>query len=218
MLTKINLLTSFWMKGVNMENKDKFELAVNAGLQAIPYVGGPLATLYFGYKQEKRFTRIEQTLKELADELNGINMPSIEMHNKDELIDLIDELTDKIENEHLEYKRQLYKRYFKNILITPTNGNYEERNLFLTILSQITPLQIELFQFIMKNCNVIDLQITKPGTDISLIRSSILQLENIGLVVATLHSISLGGSNSGMPMMLNCSEFGKRFNSFCLED
>ena len=121
-----------------MENKDKFELAVNAGLQAIPYVGGPLATLYFGYKQEKRFTRIEQTLKELADELNGINMPRIEMHNKDELIDLIDELNDKIENEHLEYKRQLYKRYFKNILITPTNGNYEETKLFLTIFSQIT--------------------------------------------------------------------------------
>ena len=46
-----------------MNNKEKFELAVNAGLQAIPYVGGPLATLYFGYKQEQRFQRIEQTLK-----------------------------------------------------------------------------------------------------------------------------------------------------------
>ena len=33
-----------------MNNKEKFELVVNAGLQAIPYVGGPLATLYFGYK------------------------------------------------------------------------------------------------------------------------------------------------------------------------
>ena len=40
-----------------MENKDKIELIVNAGLQTIPYVGGPLATLYFGYKQEKRVER-----------------------------------------------------------------------------------------------------------------------------------------------------------------
>lgn len=32
-------------------------------------------------------------------------------------------------------------------------------------------------------------------------------LENYGLITATLHSISLGGPNSGMPMMLNASEF-----------
>ena len=118
-----------------MNNKEKFELAVNAGLQAIPYVGGPLATLYFGYKQEQRFQRIEQTLQEVANELEGVTLPSLEAHNKDELISLIDELTDKIENEHLEYKRELYKQYFKNILLTPTNGNYEERKLFLNILS-----------------------------------------------------------------------------------
>lgn len=201
-----------------ISNKEKFELAVNAGLQAIPYVGGPLATLYFGYKQEQRFNRIEQTLKEIGKELEGKNLPSIEYHNKEELMALIEELTDKIENEYMEYKRQLYKRYFKNILITPTNGNYEERKLFLTVLSQITPLQIELFKFVMENKDVVDLTINKPGTDISLIRSSLLQLENMGLIVATIHSISLGGNSPGMLMMLNCSEFGKRFNRFCLED
>ena len=201
-----------------MNNKEKFELAVNAGLQAIPYIGGPLATLYFGYKQEKRFNRIEQTLKEIGKELEGQELPNIEFHNKEELMALIEELTDKIENEYMEYKRQLYKRYFKNILITPTNGNYEERKLFLTVLSQITPLQIELFKFVMENKDVVDLNISKAGTDISLIRSSLLQLENMGLIVATIHSISLGGNNPGMPMMLHCSEFGKRFNKFCLED
>lgn len=201
-----------------MNNKDKFELAVNAGLQAIPYIGGPLATLYFGYKQEQRFQRIEDTLKEVASELEGQNLPSIELHNKEELMSLIDELTDKIENEHLEYKRKLYKNYFKKILITPTNGNYEERKLFLTILAQITPLQIELFQFVMKNENVVDVLIQKPGTDSSIIRSALMQLENNGLIIATLHSISLGDNNSSMPMMLKCSEFGKRFNNFCLNE
>ena len=201
-----------------MENKDKFELVVNAGLQAIPYVGGPLATLYFGYKQEKRFERIEKVLKDVAEELNGVSVAKIEEHNQDELMSLIDELTDKIEKEHLEYKRNLYKEYFKNILKTPTNGNYEERKLFLEVLGQITPLQIELFLFILQNENAIDLQIIKPGVDSSLIRSSILQLENQGLVIATIHSISLGGNNAGMPMMLKVSEFGKKFNEFCLNN
>lgn len=43
-----------------ISGKDKLELVINAGLQAIPYVGGPLATLYFGYKQEQRFQRVEK--------------------------------------------------------------------------------------------------------------------------------------------------------------
>lgn len=196
--------------------KDKFELVVNAGLQAIPYVGGPLSTLYFGYKQEQRFQRVEQTLKEVASELQNCKLPNIEEHNSEELMALIDELTDKIENERIDFKRNLYKEYFKNILKTPTNGNYEERKLFLEVLSQITPLQIELFQFILKTPNVIDVSISKPGVDISLIKSSILQLENYGLVIATLNSIRLGGNQAGMPMNLVVSEFGKRFNRFCL--
>ena len=205
------------MEKEKISAKDKLELVVNAGLQAIPYVGGSLATLYFGYKQEQRFQRVEKTLKEVADELQGIQIPSIEQHNKDELITLIDELTDKIEKEQLESKRILYKEYFKNILKTPTNGNYEERKLFLEVLEKITPLQIEIFQFLLVNDNAVDLAIQKPGTDQSLIQSSILQLENYGLVNATIHSISLGGSNAGMPMSLKVSQFGKKINEFCLK-
>ncbi len=204
------------MDEIKIKPKDKFELVVNAGLQAIPYVGGPLATLYFGYKQEQRFQRVEQTLKEVANELQNCQLPRIEEHNSEELMSLIDELTDKIENERIESKRNLYKEYFKNILKTPTNGNYEERKLFLEVLSRITPLQIEIFQFILRTPDVIDANISKPGTDISLIKSSILQLENDGLVIATLNSITLGGSQAGMPMRLTVSEFGKRFNNFCL--
>ena len=201
---------------MKLKPKDKFELVVNAWLQAIPYIGGPLATLYFGYKQEQRFQRVEQTLREVANELQGCKLPKVEEHNCEELMTLIDELTDKIENERIESKRKLYKEYFKNILKTPTNGNYEERKLFLEVLSRITPLQIELFQFILKTPNVIDINISKPGTDIYLIRSSILQLENAGLVIATLNSIMIGGKQARMPMKLEVSEFGRKFNDFCL--
>lgn len=205
------------MEAEKIGAKDKLELVVNAGLQAIPYIGGPLSTLYFGYKQEQRFQRVERTLKEVADELQGVQIPDIEQHNKDELITLIDELTDKIEKEQLESKRILYKEYFKNILKTPTNGNYEERKLFLEVLEKITPLQIEIFQFLLIHDGVVDLAIQKPGTDQSLIQSSILQLENNGLVNATIQSISLGGDDAGMPMTLKVSQFGRRFNDFCLK-
>lgn len=199
-----------------MDNKAKIELVVNAGLQAIPYVGAPLASLYFGNKQEKRFERIEKTLKEVAEDLKNINLPSIESHNEDELLSLIDELTDKIENEHLESKRVLYKQYFENILKSPTNGNYEERKLYLDVLERITPLQIELFHLILQNENVVDKNIHNVHIDSSLISSSILQLENYGLITSTLYSITLGGSDASTPKILHTSQFGRNFNQFCL--
>ncbi len=198
-------------------NENKVELVINAGLQLIPYVGSSLATLYFGAKQEKRLERIEKTLSEVAADLKDKEIPSIDEHNPDELLSLIDELTDRIENEHLESKRNLYKRYFEKILITPTKGNYEERKLFLELLNQVTPLQVELLAFLFENPNVIDIEIQKPGIDPVLIRSSLLQLENNGLIVSRLHSISLGGNSSSTPKYINVSELGKRFKQFCLE-
>jgi hypothetical protein len=71
------IVTTIKFEGENNMNKEKLnfkekmEIVVNAGLQMIPSVGGALSTLYFGYKQEQRFKRVEKTLKEVANELNG---------------------------------------------------------------------------------------------------------------------------------------------------
>ena len=200
-----------------MQKKEKIELAVNAGLQLIPYVGSSIATLYFGAKQEKRLERIEQAMKEIADDLKNVELASIDKHNEEELLSLIDDVTDRIENEHLESKRKLYKRYFEKILITPTNGNYEERKAYLDILNQVSPLQIELLVFLLDNPNAIDVQIQKPGTDPVIVKSSLLQLENYGLIESRVHSIYIGSNNSSMPRIVNVSELGKRFKRFCLE-
>lgn len=200
-----------------MEKRTAFELAVNAGLQAIPCVGGPLATLYFSYKDEQRFQRIEKTLGEICDELKSCTIPDINVHNPNELMPLIDEVTDNIENEHVEQKRILYKKYFKSLLLTPTNGNYEERKLFLDVLTKITSLQIELFIFLLDKKDIIDLEIIKNGVDNSIVQSTIKQLINYGLVNSNIHSISLGTNFSTMPMKLNITEFGRKFNEFCLK-
>ena len=46
-----------------LTGKEKFELAVEAGLQSLPYVGGSLATLYFGSKQEKDLKELSLFIK-----------------------------------------------------------------------------------------------------------------------------------------------------------
>lgn len=48
------------------------DLVIQAGIQAIPHVGGSLATLYFGLKQEFRFQRLETFYKEVASEIQTL--------------------------------------------------------------------------------------------------------------------------------------------------
>lgn len=122
------------------------EVIIELLVQAIPYVGGPLAALYFGNKQEKRFRRLERFYQELKDEIENVGqaLPNIASHNPEELSAIMEELNEKVETEHLEVKRRYYKEYFKNTMRYPVNGNYDERKLFLDILGALTPLQIEL--------------------------------------------------------------------------
>jgi hypothetical protein len=38
-----------------LTTKEKIEIAIQSGLELIPYVGGALSSVYFATKQEKRF-------------------------------------------------------------------------------------------------------------------------------------------------------------------
>ena len=101
-----------------MSNKSIDEdTIIEAAVQAIPYVGAPLATLYFGNKQEKRFRRLEKFYEELKEEMSKTPnvYKDITHHNADELSAIIEELNEKVESEHLEFKRKI----FKNILRRP---------------------------------------------------------------------------------------------------
>ena len=139
---------------------------IEAAVQAIPYVGAPLATLYFGNKQEKRFRRLEKFYEELKEEMSkSPNVyKDITQHNPEELSAIIEELNEKVESEHLEFKRNLYKTYFKKTMIKPVNGNFDERKLFLDIFSAVTPLQIEIIVLLATQSSAVTSNtISKPG-------------------------------------------------------
>lgn len=192
---------------------------IEAAVQSIPYVGGPLATLYYGNKQEKRFKRLEKFYEELREEFSKFqnNFADISSHNPDELSAILEELNEKVESEHLELKRKLYKNYFKKTMIYPVNGNYDERKLFLDILSSLTPLQIEIIVFLAKQLSPIEgNSISKPGVEQAVIVGSIAQLKNNGLIDAAVNSIVIGSSSGSINENITLSKFGKRFNEFCL--
>ena len=197
-------------------NKD---VIIESIVQAIPYIGAPLANLYFGHKQEKRFKRLEYFYKELQGEIGRIEQtfPDISSHNAEELSAILEELNEKVETEHLEVKRQYYKEYFKKTMLFPVNGNFDERKLFLDILSALTPLQIELVVFLsVQQGPVISSSISKNGVDQSLIAGALAQLKTFGITDNVFANLLLGGSSSGINENISLSSFGRRFHNFCL--
>ena len=192
---------------------------IEAAVQAIPYVGAPLATLYFGNKQEKRFRRLEKFYEELKEEMSkSPNVyKDITQHNPEELSAIIEELNEKVESEHLEFKRNLYKTYFKKTMIKPVNGNFDERKFFLDILSAVTPLQIEIIVLLATQSSAVTSNtISKPGVEQAVILGSLAQLKNYGLIESTVNSIVVGGSNGSINENVTLSKFGIKFNDFCL--
>lgn len=200
------------------ETIDK-DTIIEAAVQAIPYVGAPLASLYFGNKQEKRFRRLEKFYEDLKEEMSKSNndYKDITQHNPEELSSIIEELNEKVESEHLEFKRKLYKNYFKKIMIQPVNGNFDERKLLLDILSAITPLQIEIIAFLATQPSAVTSNtISKPGVEQAVILGSIAQLKNYGIIESTVNSIVVGGTNGSINENITLSKFGIKFNGFCL--
>lgn len=203
--------------------KDKsgtFDLALEALVQTIPYVGGPLATLYFGHKQEKRFKRLESFYSELKEIIENITeeLPDISHHDPDELSSIIENLHEKIETEHLEQKRNFYKLYYlKNLYSPVTRENYDKRMLFLNILGILTPDQIELLIFFVNQTSpVIDKSLSKPGVEQAVLLGHLAQLKMLGLVHSQLNGIVLGGSGSGINESVEISTLGREFHKFCL--
>lgn len=202
--------------GSDLVNKDTI---IEAAVQAIPYIGAPLATLYYGNKQEKRFKRLEKFYKELEDEISKTqnNFKDISQHNPDELSAILEELNEKVESEHLEFKRRLYKNYFKKTMTQPVNGNFDERKLLLDILSVLTPLQIEIIALLAKYTSPVQASsISNPGIEQAVINGSIAQLKNFGLIEGVLNSIVFGGGGNSINENIVLSNFGRKFNVFCL--
>lgn len=203
-----------------LTGKEKFELAVEAGLQSLPYVGGSLATLYFGSKQEKRFKRIESFYQDLSDEirLNKTKILPLEEHDKEKLIAIIEDLNEKVEKESTAEKKRMFKRYFISTLSSPINDNFDKIKYFLEALSSLSLLECEILVFLKRNGSALVSSITKPNTDQYAIVGSIGRLKSYGFVASYTQSMNIGGgSDNSLNEVASVSSYGNDFISYCLE-
>jgi len=133
-----------------LTNSEKRDLVLQAGMQLVPYVGGSMASLYFGTKQEKRFKRLESFYQELAQEIESMRASVKSMGEQDPIAleAIMESLHEKVEAEPTYEKRQFFKNYFKNTLKDPVTNNYDERKYFLDSLSDMSLLECEILAFI----------------------------------------------------------------------
>lgn len=188
-------------------------------MQLIPYVGGSLATLYFGAKQEKRFSRLESFYNELAEEIQKMSesVASLEQQNPIALEAIIDSLHEKVETEPILEKREFFKNYYKNTLKKPVVNNFDERKFFLDSLAEMTLLECELLAFIRSTPNILVGDIQKPGVDQYAIVGAIGKLKSRGFLIALQRTVfGGGGADNSLHEMVSISTFGRSFHEFCL--
>ena len=204
-----------------LSNTEKRDLVIQAGIQAIPHVGGSLATLYFGRKQELRFKRLETFYKEVAEEIDDLKdrIASPEEHDGEALAAIIEELNEKVEREQVREKREFLKAYLKNTLVYPVKGNYDERRFFLDTLGAMNLLECELLIDLYNNIEpVIVGAIQKPSTDQYAIVGAIGRLKAYGFLVSALPipAVYGGTTTDFLDELVNISNYGQSFCEFCL--
>lgn len=141
-----------------------------------------------------------------------------EKHDKEALAAIIEELNEKIEREQVREKRAFFKAYFKNTLIYPVKGNYQERRFFLDTLSSMSLLECEVLGDLHKQTNQVRVgDIQKPGVDQYAIVGAIGRLKSFGFLVSGQASFSVGSDVDNMlDETVKVSNFGCHFCEFCL--
>ncbi|WP_157087727.1 hypothetical protein [Oceanobacillus damuensis] len=207
-----------------LSGRKKFDIIVESGLQLIPTVGGPLATAYFGTKNEKRFKRIESFYEEFSRQMQEIDyrFKSIKSHDEDALIAIIERLNEKIEQEVLEKKRSYFKNFLKHTLSESTNkNNFDERRYFIDTLADMTLLEVELLNYLKSIHPDMTLvgSINKPGVEQPVIVGAVGRIKNYGFINASQQSMTIGnGSDNALNQAISLNSFGQKFIGFCLRN
>ena len=205
---------------LGLTSKENTMLGIQAAIQAIPYVGSSIATLYFGYKQEIRFKRLEAFYLDLAKDIEKIKdiIKPILNHDKNALVAIIEEVNEKVENEYLKEKIQYFKNYFKSTLKNPVKKtNYDKRRYFLNVLASMTLLECEILNLLYNTSNSIKVMDINRIENINLIIGVIERLKSYGFLTAHTTKISFGRDNR-KDEEVKINEFGREFCKFCIID
>jgi hypothetical protein len=190
-------------------------LIIQAGIEAIPYVGGSLSTLYFGSKQEKRFARLEKFYFEIKEQIESTKaeLADVSLHNSEDLGLLLESLNEKVEVETREQKVLLLKNFLLTTLKDPVNNDFDVRKHFLDTLSVISVLECELMGCLVQDNKKIQIRhIIKPNTSPYMIFAAINNLRSYGFLESRRGSFQLNGEqDENLDDIVFVSDLGIQF-------
>lgn len=193
---------------------DHVRNVVIAGLNAIPCVGGTLASLFDSYIPKQKEKRLIAFVEELSVEIDEVKDQIKEEVIHTDNFAFIFERTFRgaIENYQKE-KIDLYKAIFINSLTDKLSLNDEEKEIFLNLANDLTVRHIKIMAILRKNNSGELTQVVKtsfPDYDQGSIFYIMDDLRNKGLVhqKGTLYDDSLSNNFNQL------SKMGKRFVEF----
>lgn len=193
----------------------KRDLIIQAGIEAIPYVGGSLSTLYFGAKQEKRFERLETFYAEIKEEIEKIqdSTISIDRQNAEDLGNLIEDLNEKVEQESKEQKITYLKNVLINTLKNTLTDDFDQRKHYLDTLSSMSLLECEILSFLVNQQQPVQIKkINKPGVSQYAIYGAISKIRSYGYLESRRGSFQMNGQQDEcLDDLVFVSDFGKQF-------
>lgn len=191
-------------------NKD---IIIEAGLNAIPYVGGSLATLYYGTKNEKRFKRLENFYRDIKEELdkNPIDNSGFSNNKEEELENIITDLNDRVERETREEKRKYLKNFFISTIENQISNDFDERKTFLEVLDKMSVMECHLLSFVSKERKPVQIR-NLTGADIYVIYGAVNKLISYGFLETRRGSFMMNGAqDEKLDDLIFTSTYGKRF-------
>jgi len=196
-------------------------LVVEAGVNAIPVVGGSLATLYFGRKQEIRFAKLEQFYHEMSEMLKVVEVRIIglEKQNIESLAEIIDEINEAVLYDITESRRTYLRHCFFNTLCGNTENKSDKLRCFIRTLRILTNQQIQIISDLLKapighGCKYME----DDKTGANEFNASLESLRSHGFINANMHGTIRPGINWGHITLYSLSEFGREFAVYCLAD
>lgn len=170
---------------------------VKAALNAVPIVGGSIASLMDDYIPESRQKRIEVFAQRLADELGGLqDKVKEDFVRTDEFAYLFTRVFNDVSREYQEDKLKAYRRILTNSLCLDVDSILVER--FLTLTEQLDTVHLKILSAYMSDeqnepkLRVFDgredytllsvLSVLLPGLSEQMLEAGIRDLYNQGLV------------------------------------
>jgi len=202
--------------------KDNIENIVEAGINAIPVVGGSLNTLYFGRKQEKRFKRIEKFYELLKDDFESIQdkvSEALEKLDHNSLTGIIEEINENVEKDYLESKLNYFKNCFYNSLISQDSDSYGKRKYFIDVLGKLTDMDIQIIHnlYQAQRDHGYTPELESEHENNSEFIGSLEKLKSYGLVHSKLNGTLKPGINWSEITLYIISDFGRDFVEYCLQ-